>query len=250
MLEDFMLRGRHRIRVFVADDHDVVMRGIKDILDEQDDMEVVGTAMDGVQLVDRIVGARPDIILLDVKMPNFDIFEAIDTFISLADREGAFGGEMPNIVLVTSMLDPYLARKAYDVGIAGYLLKEDALSQRLPATIRTVVSGGWVYSQGVQDVLKSPNRAGGRLPLGRDQFVVLRLMVAGYTDEKIAQATGRTIDTIYRIQYRIRVKLGVETNEQAVRKALQEGMVAPGESEKSLGIPGDLGGASGRPLRD
>jgi DNA-binding NarL/FixJ family response regulator len=223
-----------KIGVFIADDHPVVVDGIKDILAEQDDMEMVGTALDGVELIQRIIKARPDIILLDVKMPHFNIFEAIDALVALVEQENAFEGELPNVVLVTSLLDPYLARKAYDEGIAGYLLKEDALSKRLPSTIRAVVAGGWAYSEGVQEVLKTPNSARGQLTFGRDQYLVLSLMVDGYTNTQIAELTGRSIETLYTMQHRVRNKLGVETNEQAITKALQEAIASLGESKKLL----------------
>jgi DNA-binding NarL/FixJ family response regulator len=220
------------IRVFMADDYDVVLVGLKGILSQHPDIEIVGTHTSGIELTDRIVKAKPDVILLDVKMPHFNIFEAFEALKSTAERDGNFGGELPNVVLVTSQLDPYLARKAYDEGIAGYLLKEDALSENLPSTIRTVAAGGWAYSEAVQQVLNNPNGARGQLTFGGDQFVVLCLMVDGYTNTEIAQITGRTLDALYTMQHRIRLKLCVETNAAAVTKAIQEKIVPAGQSKK------------------
>jgi DNA-binding NarL/FixJ family response regulator len=237
----------HKIRVFLADDHDVVVRGLQDILNEHDDMEIVGTATSGAGLIEKIVQAEPEVILLDVKMPLFNIFEAIDDLKRLAEREGLFGGELPSIILVTSLLDPYLARKAYDDGIAGYLLKEDALSKRLPSAIRMVAANCSAFSEAVQDVLDSPNSTRGQVTFTADQFEILCLMVHGLSSTQIAEVTGRNVNALYMIQHRIRLKLDVETNSQAVTRAIQQRLVPLGRSSKLAGTSAVTGDAEDGP---
>jgi DNA-binding NarL/FixJ family response regulator len=117
------------LRILVADDHEVVRRGLKALLEAQPGWEIVGEAISGPEAVEKVSGLHPDIIILDVNLPGFDGLEA-----SSRIREHEPGTE---IVILTYHDSPFLVRKALELGIRGYVLKSDA-GQDLLSAIRAV----------------------------------------------------------------------------------------------------------------
>lgn len=214
-----------KIEVFIADDHDVVIRGLEDILKDHSDIKVVGAACGSTELISGVLKTKPDVVLLDVRMPNFNVVTAVEELSSLAANGDM---EMPRIILVTAHLDAYLASRAQQLGVAGYLLKEEALSRSLPEAIRLVHSGSWAYSGEVQKLLNSSSRTVDGVSFGAQQFSVLALMVDGHTPQEIAHLLRKSLISIYSIQHRIREKMNVGTNAQAVSKAIQDGIVPLG----------------------
>ncbi len=212
-----------RIRVFLVDDHDLVLRGLQDILRGEPDMQVVGTAGEGSSLVEKVRVARADVVLLDVRMAHFDVFESVAALHSLPDTQPA--ARAPYVILVTAYADAYMVSQAQKLGVRGYLLKEEALGDKLPHAIRRVARGGCAYSSEAQKMLYDPDAMPEGLRFGGAQYTVLALMVSGKTPTQIADILGKSMDSIYTIQSRIRAKLEVDTNAQAVRKAIRDGIV-------------------------
>src|SRR5574341_1976916 len=207
-----------RTRIFLVDDHDLVVRGLCDILRREPDMEVVGSATDSDHLIEKVRMSKAEVVLLDVRMAKFDVFEAVAALHDLCRTSP--NGRAPGIIFVTAVADPYTATQAQKLGVRGYLLKEEALSQSLPGAIRLVANGGSAYSGEVQKMLYNPRSMPEGPTLGGEQYNVLALRVAGYTSEQIAKQLGKTMHSIYTIQYRIRTKLEVENNSQAVSKSI------------------------------
>ena len=207
-----------RIRVQIADDHDVVAQGIKSILKDEADIEVVGEPIrSGKELLDRIQPARPDVLLLDAKMPEFDLLVALDQL----------SAQCPHVkvVVVTALQDPQLARAAAKKHAAGYVLKEEALSTLLPMAIREVYAGRpWFSPKASQFLIEQAYSV--KRDLSEYNLEVLRLMVQGKSPQEIGEALGRSVATIYNVQHQIRDKLGVDSNEQAMVVALTEGLVS------------------------
>ena len=107
-----MAKGK-TIRVQIADDHDVVVQGVTSILEAESDIEVVGPAItSGDDLMEKLREVKPDVLLLDVKMPNFDMLTALDRLTGLAPRL--------RIIVVTAQQDPQLVKAAAEKGAAGY----------------------------------------------------------------------------------------------------------------------------------
>ena len=211
-----------RIRIFLADDHDVVIVGVTGILAEQSDMVIVDSAQTGRGLLEKIEAARPDVVLLDIKMPDFSLYKFLPEIQAL--------DHAPDIIIVSAMADYYLAAKAEALGIAGYLLKEDALSNDLPFVIRGVANGMFTLSIRVQNMLTSNLRYLNSTELSEEQYRVLGHMVNGHTAQEIADIIGKKVTAVYSAQQRIREKLDVETSEQAIVRAIRERLVEIGDA--------------------
>lgn len=138
--------SEHLIRVVLADDHDAVIQGISENVDEQPDMRMVGTFKTGYGLVEEISALEPDVVLLDIVMPGLDVLEAIQAL--------SRGKAVPKIIIVSASMDYYVATQGFRLGIAGYLLKEDSLSDDLGSKIRSVYRGGQAFSQGIMQGLQ------------------------------------------------------------------------------------------------
>ena len=209
-----------KIRVQIADDHDVVVQGLLSILGEAPDLEVVGVPIrSGKQLVEQVQRTRPapDVLLLDAKMPEFDLLVALDQLSTQCPHV--------KVVVVTALQDPQLARAAAKRHAAGYVLKEEALSALLPMAIREVYAGRpWFSPKTSQFLIEQAYSA--KRDLSEYNLEVLRLMVQGKSPQEIGEALGRSVATIYNIQHQIRDKLGVDSNEQAMVVALKEGLVS------------------------
>jgi len=139
-----------KIKVQIADDHDVVVQGIRSILKDEADIEVVGEPIrSGKELLNHIRNAQPDILLLDAKMPDFDLLTALD---QLSDQFPRL-----RVLVVTALQDPLLAKAASKRHAAGYVLKEEALSALLPLAIRDINAGQvWFSPKASQFLIDSP----------------------------------------------------------------------------------------------
>lgn len=205
-----------QIRVLVIDDHDLIVEGVKSILRAEPDFEPVSVPVHGeTEVLEAIQSCQPDILLLDAKMPDFDLLSALD-------KIGALLPQL-RVIVVTAQQDPLLVKAAARGGAAGYVLKEESLSDVLPVAIRDVARGQNWYSPRASQYLFQNVTA--TLCLSEYQREVLRLMVGGKTPGEIAGALQRSLGAIYDAQEKLRAKLNVMTNEQAVMKAVRERLV-------------------------
>jgi len=204
------------IRVQIADDHDVVVQGVTSILEAEPDISVVGPPItSGDDLLDKIREVNPDVLLLDVKMPDFDVLTTLGHLNDLAPRM--------RTIVVTAYQDPQLVKAVAEKGAAGYILKEEALSTLLPLAIRGVAEGSlWFSPRSTQHLMQG---YGGETDLSEYQRDVLRLMVRCETPQEIARTLQRSISAIYSAQSQIREKLGVETNEQAIVVVIRDRLI-------------------------
>ena len=217
------------IRVLVADDQALVRAGFRAILEEQDDLEVVGEAEDGGQAVAISGELRPDVVLMDVRMPGVDGIEA--THRLLRD------GDAPRVLILTTFdLDEYVY-EALKAGASGFLLK-DAPRDQLVGAVRTVAAGEALLAPAlvrrlIEDFVRRP-APGARSPtelndLTGRELEVLTLVARGLANAEIAtrlfvsEATVRTHIT------HILAKLGLRDRVQAVVLAYESGLVRAGE---------------------
>ena len=210
------------IRVQIMDDHDLIVAGIRSILQEEPDMETVSVPVHNeAEALEAIRACQPDVLLLDAKMPDFDLLSALGKISALFPRV--------RVIVVTAQQDPFLVRAAAKLGTAGYVLKEEGLSNLLPMAIREVAQGRpWYSPRASQHFLQEPPAP----PILNDyQQEVLRLMVGGRTPREIAQALQRSVRAVYAAQETIRGKLGVTTNEETVVVAIRDGLVPLGSVE-------------------
>ncbi|HET7036031.1 MAG TPA: response regulator transcription factor [Thermomicrobiaceae bacterium] len=209
------------IRILVVDDHPIVREGLVAVLDAQDDMTVVGEASDGEQALRIYKAARPDVVLMDLAMPQLDGVEAIEAI-------RAFDPDARVVVLTAYDTDERILR-AVEAGARGYLLK-GAPRDEIYRAVRVVNLGGSLLEPGIAGKLL--NRVGdilrGEIPeeeLTPREKDVLNLMARGYRNKEIAHdlhITERTVKFHANAIYR---KLDVGGRTEAVSKALQRGMV-------------------------
>jgi DNA-binding NarL/FixJ family response regulator len=225
------------IGIVVADDHEVVRAGFAALLDTQPDFTVLGTAADGAEAVRVCRSARPDVVLMDVRMPGTDGIEATRQ-LALDD------GRAPRVLILTTFdLDEYVF-DALRAGASGFLLK-DVTAERLFEGVRVVASGDALLAPGVTRRLISefartrPNPAGGA-EAGRGaaasaalrtltprETEVLRLVAAGLSNAEIAKRLVVTEDTVKTHVSRTLGKLGLRDRTQAVVTAYESGLVIP-----------------------
>jgi DNA-binding NarL/FixJ family response regulator len=232
------------IGIVVADDHEVVRAGFAALLDTQPDFTVLGTAADGAAAVRTCRSVRPDVVLMDVRMPGVDGIEATRL---LLGGDGSGGGPddsalVPKVLILTTFdLDEYVF-DALRAGASGFLLK-DVTAERLFEGVRIVASGEALLSPGVTRRLISEfarlrpadgsASTGGAVPsalsaLTPRETEVLRLVAEGLSNTEIARRIMVTEETVKTHVSRLLAKLGLRDRTQAVVAAYESGLVVPG----------------------
>jgi len=212
----------HRLRVVLADDHEVVLRGLRGLLAGSPDIQVVGEARDGAEAVRIACELEPDVAVLDISMPELDGVGAAERM-----RE-----RCPDVaVLVLTMHDDrgHLARML-EVGASGYVLKRSAGGELVRA-IREVAAGrtyvdpvlaGYVLARrsGSVTVSGSPD------VLSEREEQVLRAIAWGHSNKEVGEQLGVSTKTVETYKARIADKLGLHSRTDIVRYALQQGWLS------------------------
>jgi DNA-binding NarL/FixJ family response regulator len=223
------------IGIVVADDHEVVRAGFAALLNTQPDFTVLGTAADGAEAVRVCRAARPDVVLMDVRMPGTDGIEATRQL--TLDAEHA-----PRVLILTTFdLDEYVF-DALRAGASGFLLK-DVTAERLFEGVRVVAAGDSLLAPGITRRLISefarirPQAAEAGAGAGAAasalrtltprETEVLRLIAAGLSNAEIAARLVVTEDTVKTHVSRTLAKLGLRDRTQAVVTAYESGLVVP-----------------------
>jgi DNA-binding NarL/FixJ family response regulator len=218
------------IRILVADDQDLVREGLRMILDAEPDLEVVGEAADGRQALEQARRLDPDLLLMDVRMPQLD-------GIAATSRLAQTGSHARVLVLTTFDLDEYVYR-ALKAGASGFLLK-DASREQLTAAVRTVAEGDAVLAPTVtrrliEDFCRRPEP--GALPteaeaLSERELGVLRLVARGLSNAEIAARLYLSDATVKSHVARILQKLDLRDRTQVIVYAYEGGLVRRGDAE-------------------
>ncbi len=213
------------LRLFIVDDHAVLREGLRMILETQPDMRVIGTSADGRDAVQRIIGERPDVVLMDISMPGLDGIRATAQILAVS----------PGIrVVVLSMLSTREhVREALRAGARGYLLKE-SLGREVIEAVRRVAAGHVHLGRGVAG-LTDPEEAvpaaglAGTSPFHRlslREREVCKLLVEGRAPKEIAAALGISNKTVDTYKARLMDKLGVDSLPALVKVALRYGVTS------------------------
>jgi DNA-binding NarL/FixJ family response regulator len=217
------------VRVLVADDQRLVRAGFRMILKPEPDIEVVGEAEDGLAVVEAARRLRPDVVLMDIRMPKMDGLEATRRILSGAEPR-------PRVLVLTTFdLDEYVY-EALRAGASGFLLK-DAPEEQLIAAIRVAADGGAMFSPSVTRRLieEFSRRAERREPppaldeLTQRELEVLRLVARGLSNAEIAAELVVSEHTAKTHIAHILSKLTLRDRVQAVVLAYESGLVEPGE---------------------
>lgn len=218
-----------KIRILLADDHAVLRQGMAQVLESEPDMTVIAQAENGLEAVTLARKHEPNIVLLDINMPELDGVMA-------AKRITTDLPETRIIILTMYRRDDYVF-EAIKVGASGYLLKEAELDELL-AAIRTVAEGGAVIDPAIaMRVLaelrqpKKPKKPAKPI-LNEHDIEILKLLVEGMSNKEIADRLSISEKTVRNRLSLIFRKLHLENRTQAALYALKEGLVEPEENEK------------------
>jgi DNA-binding NarL/FixJ family response regulator len=215
------------IRILIADDQELVRTGFRVVLDAEPDLEVVGEAADGFAALDAAETLRPDVVLMDIRMPNLDGIEAT--------RRIAAGNGAPRILILTTFdLDDYVY-EALCAGASGFLLK-DARAEELRQAVRMVASGDALLSPAItrrliESYTRRPPPTAHPTPLAEltpRELEVLRLLARGLSNADIARELVVGDATVKTHVARIFSKLDLHDRAQAVVLAYESGLVQPG----------------------
>jgi DNA-binding NarL/FixJ family response regulator len=227
--------GSPRARLLIADDHALLRAGMRSMLSREPDLEVVGEARDGREAVDLCYSLRPDLVLMDVSMPEMDGITATRTIKADLPRIG--------VLVLTAHADQDTLLDAVRAGAAGYVLK-GVRPAELVGAVRATLSGESPVDQELvmrlvrrlagEDGKKPPageRRAPSQSPLTPRELEVLALLTTGQTNRQIAKELHLSLSTVKRNLERIISKLGVSDRTQAAVKAVELDLIDPGRAE-------------------
>jgi DNA-binding NarL/FixJ family response regulator len=218
------------IKVLIADDQALVRTGFRMILDAEDDIEVAGEAADGLEAISAAERERPDVILMDVRMPNMNGIEATRRLVDKDDVE-----PIRVLILTTFDLDEYVY-DALRAGASGFLLK-DAPPEELVHAVRVVERGDALIAPSItkrliEEISQRPAQQGAAPEalesLTQRELEVLQLMARGLSNHEIAQELFVSDTTVKTHVGRVLMKLGLRDRVQAVVLAYESGVVRPG----------------------
>ena len=215
------------IRIVVADDQDLVREGIRLMLDAEPDLTVVGEAANGLEALEQTRRHDPDVVVMDVRMPQLDGIEA-------TTRLAQSNARARTLILTTFDLDEYVYR-ALKAGASGFLLK-DATRDQLAAAVRTVATGEALLGPSItqrliEDYCRTPPTSSAitDVRLSDRELEVLRHIAAGRSNAEIAAALFLGEATVKSHVARILARLGLRDRVQIVVFAYESGLVRPGD---------------------
>ncbi|MGC5628543.1 response regulator [Georgenia sp. Z1344] len=221
--------GTGVVRVAVVDDQAMVRQGFGALLDAQEDMTVVGSASDGSEVVDLVRRTRPDVVLMDIRMPKVNGLDATRAVFAMP------GDEHPRVVMLTTFDADEYVFAALQAGASGFLLK-DATADELAGAVRVVAAGEALLSPSItrKVITDYAARPSGRpdptvlSPLTERELDVMRLVATGMSNGEIAGELFLGEQTVKTHVSRILAKLGLRDRTQIVVTAYESGLVAVG----------------------
>ncbi len=208
-----------KIRIVLADDHSVVRQGFRRILEAQPDMEIVGEASNGREALEEVANLTPDVVVMDVAMPELNGIEATRRIKEATPRT--------RVLALSMHKDSVYVREILRAGARGYLLK-DAVDEDLIAAVRAVSRGEGYLSPGVADAVLTDYRQHVTDPidlLTSREREVLQLIAEGKTNKEIATLLSLSVYTVDAHRGRIMEKLNLHSTGELVRFAIRKGLV-------------------------
>jgi DNA-binding NarL/FixJ family response regulator len=211
-----------KLRIFLADDHAVFRQGLTMLINAQPDMEVVGEARDGQEVIQQAPPLQPDVVIMDVSMPTVDGAQATECLKRLCP--------VTKILALTAYEEGQRVRQLLQAGVSGYLLKRVAADE-LTHAIRTVAEGGMyldpiIASKVVEGYLHKsvpPDDDTASSCLSMREAEVLRLIAWAYSNKEIAAHLGLSVKTVETYKARLMEKLRLQSRVDIVRYAVRHG---------------------------
>ncbi|MFC9235702.1 response regulator [Streptomyces decoyicus] len=213
------------VTLLIADDEEVTRSGLRMLLAAQPGITVVGEAADGVEAVERAQSLRPDVVLMDVRMPRRNGIEATRQLL-------AETAEPPKVVVITTFENDGYVTAALSAGASGFVLKRLPVRQ-IAEAVRVVAAGEAVLFPAALGRMVAPRPLGSAQALphaaltGREEEV-LRLMATGLSNPEIAESLTVSLETVKTHVGNVLTKLGAQNRTHAVVIAYESGLVVPG----------------------
>ncbi len=203
------------IRVLIVDDHPMVAEGIQSILESYDDIEIVGTLTNGRDAVEQVQKRAPDVILMDLNMPDISGLNATEMILEQRPET--------NIVILSMHDSPEYISTALSHGAKGYILK-DVPTEEIRLAIDTVLKGEQYLCTGASGSL-APKIADGREPLTNREQTILLELAQGKSNKDVAATLGISVRTVETHRNNIKRKLGISSTAGLTRYALEHGVL-------------------------
>ena len=211
-----------KIKLLVADDHAILRHGLKRILDSEPDMTVIGEASNGTDAVKRTRQLKPDVVLLDISMPEQDGIESLRQIVKTVSSR---------VLILSVHLEHQVISDAVAAGASGYLTKE-SLDTELISAIRTIMKGGTVFSPSVSRILAESFQKRGMNATAKSlelltsrEREVFYLLAEGKSPSEVANSLFVSPKTVHTHRQHIMEKLGLGTTTELIRFALREGLI-------------------------
>ena len=209
------------IKVLLADDHKIVREGLRRIIEESGEMEVVAEAADGHEAISQALDTRPDVAVVDISMPGMDGLEVVSQLKSLAPS-------MPVLILTMHDEEQYVVR-AVESGAMGYVTKQSAPEQLVDA-VKKLYAGGLYLTEKASEALALRVIRGDKFKsdaesLSMRELQVLRKLALGQTNHEIADSYHLSVKTVDTYRSRILKKLNLRNNAELSRFAMQNKII-------------------------
>ncbi len=227
-----MARNAKKLRILVADDHELVRRGIRGLLRAQRGWRVIGEATNGREAVEKTNKLKPDVAILDISMPDLDGLQATRQIREAAPRT--------SVVVLTMHESDQMVRRVLDAGALGYVLKSD-LAAHLVKAVKNVSAGKMFLTPRVSDIVLKGFLKNGSQPEPPEnsrarptprEVQVIQLVAEGKANKEIAAELGITLRTAETHRAKIMLKLGMHSLAELIHYAIRNKIVsAPSASE-------------------
>jgi DNA-binding NarL/FixJ family response regulator len=205
------------VRIFIADDHELVRRGVRGLLETRSDFSVVGEAGDGREACQKILALKPDVAILDISMPLMNGIEAI--------RRITESGSSTEILALTMHASEALARELVSAGARGYILKTDAAEELLPAVESLALHRSFLTPATSNIVLhefrRSTTTPNERQKLSTRELETLQLLTEGKTNKEIASLLSLSVRTVETHRANIMAKLHLHSIGELIHYAIR-----------------------------
>jgi DNA-binding NarL/FixJ family response regulator len=211
------------IRVLLADDHSIVLAGLRRLVEESEQMEVVAEAADGREAIQKIRRIVPDVAVIDLSMPEIDGLEVINQIHPEYP-------DLPIIVLTMHAENQYVVR-AIEAGAMGYITKQSAPEHLVHAIVKVHNGSRYLTDDAAESLLlrvaKGSRNQSPLDSLSTRELQVLRRLALGHTNREIASAYNISIKTVDTYRFRLLKKLNLRNNAELSRFAIQNGLIEP-----------------------